>query len=436
MTESSGAGAPVTGILAERRWSLVLLLGGVGDIVGSLLPLFIVTALDLPVAAATSAVAAYTGGSLLAQLLLWGRLADRLDEPRILIILGTLGQGALIVGLAVLPVAGGVVGLALVLGAVAVSMDGALLRLALGSLEDRNRLRAASRFSILVQRGALVGLASSTIALALLPRWLDAETALRVVLASVGGFVIVESLLVLNTALGHRAMPRLARSLRDLAEEGALLLFGTATTPIQQLIRFRRPEASPGAGREQVSDTLLIMLAALAVVHFGYAMQGSLVAVYLRERADVPSSLVVAVLLGGSVMTSVGLARISEWLEWVPPVQVQVLAAAVRAVAFALFALIATQPTLHVGIVGFVLAFFVSQLALGGVMASNARRLAALAPTSRRAEVAAWQSGAIGTGAVAGALLGGAIAGGFGYPPAFLTAAVIAGLGAVVLLRR
>lgn len=436
MAESSGADTPTTGILAERRWSLVLLLGGIGDIVGSLLPLFIVTALELPVAVATSAVAAYTAGSLVAQLLLWGRLADRLDEPRILIILGTLGQGVLIVGLAVLPLSGGVVGLALVLGAVAVSMDGALLRLAVGSLEDRDRLRAASRFSILVQRGALVGLASSTVALALLPRWLDAEMALRVVLASVGGFVIVESLLVLNTTLGQRALPRLGRSIRELGEQGALLLFSTAATPVQQLVRFRRLEASPRAGREQVSDTLLIMLAALAVVHFGYAMQGSLVAVYLRERADVPSSLVVAVLLGGSVMTSVGLSRISEWLEWVPPVQVQVLAAGVRALAFGLFALIATQPTLLVGIVGFVLSFLVSQLALGGVMASNARRLAALAPTSRRAEVAAWQSGAIGTGAVAGALLGGGIAGGFGYPPAFLTAAVIAGVGALVLLRR
>ena len=152
-----GAAAPA--ILAQRRWRVSLLLAGVGDSIHGLLPLFALVALGQSITVSAAVGGAYVLGALLGNALLWGRLGDRVRSPLALVVVGTTVQGAAIVGLGLFPEIAGIVALAAGLGFVAVSMDGALMRLITGTLPVRERTEAAVLAASLLERGVLLGFA-------------------------------------------------------------------------------------------------------------------------------------------------------------------------------------------------------------------------------------------------------------------------------------
>jgi MFS family permease len=429
-------------IVDRRRWRLAMLLGGVGDTVGSLLPLFALGVVGTDVGEAAGTAAAYTFGSLAGNVLIWGRLADRVRSPRALIVGGTAVQGASLVWLAAFPTAVPLLGAAAGLGLFAVSMDAPLVRLVAGDLPPRERLRAAVRFASFVERGILVGLMFSALALPLLGRVTDEVAALRIAMAVIGGGVLLESALALSTITRERAAPRLADAISDLSLSGAVVVWAGATTPIQRVLRVAPFPTGPFPTRRQsdaasdpLPESLTLMLVSLAVLHAGFAMQGNLMGLYLREEANLEDGAIVAIFLLGSALTNVAVDRVGVWLDRIPAVQVQVTTGAVRTVVFAIYAGLAVVADANWSLIALVFLFCISQLSWGAIVSANSRRFADLSPPSRRGEVAALQSGFVGSGIVAGAALGGAIAGAIGFPAMFATSALLALAGTVLLLR-
>lgn len=418
-------------ILDRARWRVALQLGGMGDAVASLLPLFALTALDQSVGVAASTVSAYTAGSMVGHMFVWGRLADRITSPRLLVIVGTAVQGALILLIAVVPGFAGIVALSAILGLFAVSMDGALTRLVAGDLEPRARLAAITQFASLVERGVLYGLALSTAALALLAGATSEEVALRLVLAIIGVAILLESVIALTTVGTRRAAPRLGAAVGDLVRSGVVVIWGGAAGPVQRVLRV----GPATVGGDRLPDSLRLMLVSLAILHGGYALQGSLIAIYLSEAAGLAGGPAIAILLAGAVMSAFAAARVAGWLDTVPAVQVQLGAAAVRFITFAGFGLTALAPAAFGSIALFTILFLVSQLGWGAVIVANSQRFADLAPASRRAEVVALQNVSTGIGGVVGAALGAGIAQEVGFAEAFFVSAVVAAVGAYLLSR-
>jgi MFS family permease len=418
-------------ILDRTRWRVALQLGGMGDSVVALLPLFALTALDQSVGVAASTVSAYTAGSMIGHLFVWGRLADRLTSPRLLVIAGTAIQGALILLIAVAPGFAGIVAVSAVLGLFAVSMDGALTRLVVGDLAPRARVVAITTFASLLERGVLYGLALSTAALAVLSGVTSEATALRLVLATIGIAILVESAIALSTVGRQRAAPRLGAAIGDLVRSGAVVIWGGAAGPVQRVLRVG-PATVQG---DRLPDSLRLMLVSLAILHTGYALQGSLIAIYLSDAAGLAGGATIAILLGGAVMSAFAATRVASWLETVPAVQIQLSAATVRVVSFAGFGLLAFAPDALGSIAVFGVVFLLSQLAWGAVIVANSQRFADLAPASRRAEVVALQNVSTGAGGVLGAALGAGVAQEVGFAEAFLVSAVLSAVGAYLLSR-
>jgi MFS family permease len=410
-------------ILDRSRWRVALQLGGMGDAA--------LTALDQSIGVAASTVSAYTAGSMVGHMFVWGRLADRLTSPRLLVIVGTGVQGSLILLIAVVPGFAGIVALSAVLGLFAVSMDGALTRLVVGDLAPRARLVAITTFASLLERGVLYGLALSTAALAILGGVTSEETALRLVIGIIGLAILVESAIALSTVGTRRAAPRLGAALGDLVRSGAVVIWGGAAGPVQRVLRVG-PATVQG---DRLPDSLRLMLVSLAILHTGYALQGSLIAVYLSDAAGLDSGFAIAILLAGAVMSTFAATRVSSWLETVPAVQIQLSAATVRVATFGGFGLLAFAPDALGSIAAFALVFLLSQLAWGAVIVANSQRFADLAPATRRAEVVALQNVSTGTGGVVGAALGAGIAQEVGFAEAFLLSAVVAAVGAFLLSR-
>jgi hypothetical protein len=425
-TESPTRGS----IMGQPRWRAAVLLGGMGNAIASILPLFALVALDQPVQVAAGAVAAYTLGTLGANLLVWGRLADRVRYPRALVVAGTAARGVLMLGVAVFPQAAGILALSLVLGASAVSADGALVRLVAGGLDRASRAAAMFTYSHLGQRGVLLGLAATSVALPLLRTSVDEVLALRIAVGGLGVVVLVQAAIALSTVGFERAAPRLSEALFDLGRSGVMVLWSGAAGPVQRVLRTGAPRRAAG-----LPDSLRLMFASLAVLHLGFAVHSGVFAVYLRGEAGLSNALVVGVLLGGAVMTDFTISRVGRWLETIPAVQVQVAASALRAAIFLLFGLLAFAPAEAWSLAGVTLLYLLGQMCWGGIVPAHARRLADLAPESRRAEVMALHGAATGAGGVLGAALAGAVAAGLGFPITFALAAVLTVLGAVLLLR-
>jgi len=400
-------------IVDDPRWRAGVVLGGMGNAVASLLPLFALFALELPVAVAAGTVSAYMLGTLVANLLLWGRLADRVRSPRALVIAGTAAKGALLLAAAVFPARIGILALSALLGAFAVSADGALMRLVVGNLDQPARVSAVLRYTRLVQRGALAGLAFTTLLLPPLREALDEQLALRVAIGALGVLTLGQSVLAATTIGFSRAAPRLGQAVTDLAASGVLVAWSGAFGPVEAVLRLARPGMA--AARARLSDSLRLMFLSLFVLHLGFAMHGGIFALYLRQEAQLANGAVVGVLLAGAVMTDFTVGRVSRWLESVPAVQLQVSASAVRAGLYVAFALLAIRPLAAWSIAAIVAAYLVNQMAWGIIVLAHVRRLADLAPPARRAVVMAYHGASTGGGAVIGVAVAGAIAGASGF---------------------
>ena len=428
-------------ILDRRRWRIALQLGGMGDSVGALLPLFAIGVLGTDISVAAGTAAAYTFGALLGNVAVWGRLADRTDNPRALVIAGTAAQGGLLVLLGARPDMLPILSYAVILGVCSVSMDAALLRLVAGDLEPRERLRAVVRAAALVERGILLGLLFSTIALPLFGRAGSEATALRTALAALGVIILAESAIALSTVGRRRAAPRFAQTVSDLGATGAVVVWTGATTPIQRVLRvapFGRTlagEARPAPASERLPDSLLLMLVSLMILHAGFGMQGNLLGLFMREEMSLADGAVISILLVGSVLTNVSVNRVSRWLDSIPAVQIQIGAAAGRSVMFLGFAAIAliAGPVWTVALL--IPVYALSQLSWGAIVPANTRRFADLAPASRRGEVAALQSASIGLGIVAGAAVGGVVAESIGFAAMFGLSALLSLAGTALLMR-
>lgn len=416
----------------RRRWRVAAVLGGAGDSIATLLPLFALVALDQSVQVAASAGAAYTFGALIGNALFWGRLADRVRSPRALVIAGTGVQGAALLGLALFPDVASIVVLAAVLGLVSVSMDGALMRLVAGDLADRARTHAVLLFTRLIEVGVLAGFVLAAVALPLLNAAVSDETALRVTVGALGAAILAESALAASTVGRRRVAPALTSTVTDLARSGVFVLWSGAAGPMQRALRL---PGAPGPAATRLSDSLRLLLVAVFVLFLGFALHSGVFAVYLRAEADLPDGAIMAVLLGGAFTTAVAMHRVSGWLRTLPAAPVQVAAGTVRAVIFAGYAALALEPGAAWSIAAVIALFFVSQTAWGALVPANTARVSALAPPARRGEVVAYFSAAAAGGAVVGATIAGTVADSVGFEVSFAAAAVVTGLASVLLGR-
>lgn len=421
-------------IMGRPRWRAAVTLGGMGDSILALLPLFVIGALQQPVEVAAGATAAYTFGAMLGHVFLWGRLADRTAHLRAQVILGTTIQGALMVGLGLFPTLAGIVALSAVLGLFAVSMDSALMRLVAADLAPKPRTVAVLRFARLVERGALLGLLVTAVALPLLRLGVDDATALRTVVVALGIIILAESLLV-ATATGPllpRA-PTVASVATSLATDGLLVLWAGATGPVQQLIRVTGGRREPSEAG--FPDTLRLLLINLVVLHLGFALHSGVFAVYLRKEAGLASGGVAAILLAGSVMTNLTIPRVSEWLQTIPAVQVQAGAALARAAIFGGYAALALAADASWSLAGVAVLYLFGQMCWGAVVPANTVRVSTLAPPRRRAQAMSLFSGATASGTVIGTSIAGSLAATGGFPVTFAAAASVTLLAMAFLLR-
>lgn len=432
-TRSPDDSAIAGSIMSRPRWRAAVTLGGMGDSILALLPLFVIGALKQPVEVAAGAAAAYTFGAMLGHVFLWGRLADRTAHPRAQVILGTAVQGSLLVGLGVFPTLAGIVAISAVLGLFAVSMDSALMRLVTADLAPKPRTVAVLRFARLVERGVLLGLLVTAVALPLLRLGVDDAIALRAVVVALGAIILAESLIVATATGPLPSAPTVVSVAANLAADGLLVLWSGASGPVQQLIRVTVGSREPSD--TWFPDTLRLLLINLVVLHLGFALHSGIFAVYLHKEGGLASGAVAAILLGGSVMTNLTIPRVSEWLQTIPAVQVQAGAAGARAVLFGGYAALALAADAPWSLAGVALLYLLGQMCWGAVLPANTVRVSTLAPPGRQARAMSLFSGATGSGTVIGTTLAGTLAASVGFPVTFAAAAGVTLVAVALLLR-
>ena len=418
-------------VLDRSRWRVAVVLSGMGDAVQGLLPLFAFIALGQSVQVSAAAGAAYVGGTLAGNLLLWGKLADRVRQPRALIIAGTGTHGGMILGVALFPEVAGIIALAGLLGFIAVSMDGGVMRLVLGDLPDADRARAVVRYSQLLQIGLLLGFALAAGGAALLVTVMDGRSVLRVVMGILGGAVLLQSALVASTIGRRRAAPRVSSAVTDLATDGVLVLWNGSAGNMLRILRLSpRP-----AAENQLSDSLRLLLVIMVVLFLGFSLHAGVFSLYLRIEAGLTDGAVLGIILAGSLMTSMAVPRAGAWLDAIPAVQLQSAAVAIRAVCYAGFAVLSLEASAGWSIAAVGVTYLLSQTAWGILVPANATRIAELAPSVRRGEVTAYFNAAAAVGVVVGSTIGGVVAENVGFPALFAASAGVTILATFLLLR-
>jgi MFS family permease len=405
-----------------RRWRIAAVLGGVGSSLAVLLPLFVLIALDGSVQVAAFAAAAYTLGALSANLALWGRLADRLRNPRRLVIAGVTLQSASLFVLALFPREWEVIGFAVMLGAVSVAAEAAFMRLVVGDLTDRARNEATITYTRLVQLGSMFGFGLAAVGVRVLQEFVDPGVALRLAVATMAVAILAELAIVLST---------LRRRAPAVSEGGAPQAVDAASNYTQTWDAGRLREGADAG----LSDSLRLLLVSLFVLHVGFALHSGVFPQYLSREAELGAAEAMTVLLGGSVMTTLTIVRIGSWLRTIPAVRIQTAAGAARTVLFATFAALAVFPGANASVAAVAALYLVNQVVWGAVVPAHTQRITELAPPERRGEVLALYGAAVGGGATAGTVLAGVTAAAIGFPFTFAAAAVITAIATVALLR-
>jgi len=417
--------------MASRRWRAVAALAGVGDSVYTAIPLLVIGPLAQPIEVAASALVAYTAGGMLSNVLVWGRLGDLIDRPRILALIGTVAQGVLLLVLAVATSGWSIVPLCAVIGVVAVSMDGAVARLVAGDLPGRERSAAFLVYSSMIERGLLIGFAGAAFVLPLLALSLSGDLALRVVITLYALAVLAQAPLIATGPVPGR-IPRV--TVGRVAASGIHLSGAGAARPFHQALRFVRGPR-PGAGPRPLPDELRLFFVTQVVLHAGYALYGSILAIYLREEAGLNMALVMSLFAAGGITTNLALLRTGRWLVTVPAVQILAASASARVVLFLGFAIIALAPTAGWSLTALLPLYLLTQAVWGLILASGVAHVAELAPARGKARTMSSYGAASSTGVIIGTMAAGAIAGSFGFVALFASASAVVLVGLVLLMR-
>lgn len=428
--EEQAADRPVLTIATSRRWRASMILSGVSKTTILVLPLYVVGALGQGVGVAATAVAAFTFGAMIANLLLWGRLADRTSYPRALAAVGAFLYGLALIGAGLFPEFAGIIGLAVLLGAFSVAADGALVRLAAGQLPPLERTAAVLGYARRLEVGALFGLFGLAVALPLLDQYIDQSTALRVGMTAIGVAAIAQAGL---SAWVSGTPARAPNTVAGLAGDGLYVVWASVAGTLRT-VRWGEGSRGSGPGSAALPDALKLMLTNLAILYMGFALHGSVFAVYLSSEAGLSAGFVLGLFTVGAFLANVTILRVNSWLTVVPPVQVQAGVGVVRVVLFAGFAALAFASGAAWSIVLVLVLFLVSQVSWGAIIPANTARVTDLAPNSRRAEVMSYYNAALSAGLVMGALAAGPLAA-IDYAFAFGAAAVATALSVVLLLR-